>query len=363
MDFTKSISLKTKIIKKNLGQFYTSNYSKILQNMSIPSNIKTIIEPFAGQGDLLNFIEDKSKYDIECYDLDPKQNYILKRDTLKNPPIFTDKFVLTNPPYLARNKNSNKEIFDKYNANDLYKCFIEELIINSPIGGIIIIPLNFWCSIRKSDINLRSRFLQKFHIIHMNIFEEQVFQDTSYTICSFQFQLKNTLNINQSITEEIPIIIYPVNSIINVKLNKDNKYTIGGEIYNLKQNPSISIDRLTTINQNNPNITNILVKCIDDSSNNRIKMTIVDNDKRYIDNTEKLSARSYATLVISPIISLDKQKILVENFNTFLNKKREEFNSLFLTNYRESKDIARKRISFTLVYEITNYLLNEMNHS
>jgi hypothetical protein len=30
---------------------------------------------------------------------------------------------------------------------------------------------------------------------------------------------------------------------------------------------------------------------------------------------------------------------------------------LFLTNYRESKDIARKRISFDLVYLIVGYLL------
>jgi hypothetical protein len=51
---------------------------------------------------------------------------------------------------------------------------------------------------------------------------------------------------------------------------------------------------------------------------------------------------------------------IVELFNNYLNEKREEFNSLFLSNYREStnNNIARKRISFTLVYEICNYLIN-----
>jgi hypothetical protein len=48
---------------------------------------------------------------------------------------------------------------------------------------------------------------------------------------------------------------------------------------------------------------------------------------------------------------------LVEKFNTYLNTHREKYNSLFLTNYRESNTIARKRISFGLVYEICNYLL------
>ena len=51
--------------KRLLGQFYTTNYDYILQNMRIPEGISAIIEPFAGNGDLLNFIkdEDKDKYD------------------------------------------------------------------------------------------------------------------------------------------------------------------------------------------------------------------------------------------------------------------------------------------------------------
>ena len=65
--------------------------------------------------------------------------------------------------------------------------------------------------------------------------------------------------------------------------------------------------------------------------------------------------------MIKPKITITQQEKLVELFNNFLNEKRENCNSLFLSNYRESKDIARKRISFTLVYEICNYLLN-INH-
>jgi hypothetical protein len=52
-----------------------------------------------------------------------------------------------------------------------------------------------------------------------------------------------------------------------------------------------------------------------------------------------------------------KQRELVEKFNNFLDERRKKYNSLFLTNYRESKDIARKRISFDLVYLIVGYLL------
>ncbi len=54
--------------KQKLGQFYTTNYDYILQNMTIPVNVKNIIEPFAGSGELLKFIKEKNKYKIEYYD-------------------------------------------------------------------------------------------------------------------------------------------------------------------------------------------------------------------------------------------------------------------------------------------------------
>lgn len=89
--------------KKEFGQCYTVNYKYILQNFITQDNLQNIIEPFAGNGDLLNFL-DKEKYFIESYDIDPKKNFIIKRDTLLKPPYFKNKFVITNPPFLARNK-------------------------------------------------------------------------------------------------------------------------------------------------------------------------------------------------------------------------------------------------------------------
>lgn len=63
-DAEKKVSKK--INKQKLGQFFTTNYKYILSNLNVPQNIKKIIEPFCGNGDLLNFI-DKSKYTLECY--------------------------------------------------------------------------------------------------------------------------------------------------------------------------------------------------------------------------------------------------------------------------------------------------------
>lgn len=343
--------------KKNLGQFYTTNYKHILQNMFIPDNIINIIEPFAGNGDLLQFI-DKNKYNIKCYDIDPKKDFIIKQDTLLNPPDFDNTFVITNPPYLARNKSDNKIIFDKYNTNDLYKCFIQILINSNCLGGILIIPLNFLCSIRKGDIEIREKFIKKYDIITINIFEEQVFDDTSYSVCSFQFILKE--NNNESISN---CYIYPSNKHIKFVLNSNNNYTIGGEIYNLKKNTNYKIDRATKLLKNKDDFTNILVKCIDNNINSKIGLSIVNDTikEKYIDKTPKLTARSYAILVIEPKITIEEQENLVNKFNIYFNDYRDKYHSLFLTNYRESNTIARKRISFGLVYNICNYLLLSNN--
>lgn len=365
----KTKSLKTKSMepnnmqtKKEYGQFFTTNYEYILQNFNINNilkndNIEKIIEPFCGNGDLLNIInnEIKNEKKLECYDIDVKKEFIIQKNTLLNPPNYTNSFILTNPPYLARNKSKDKSIFDKYNTNDLYKCFLLSILENDNIaeGGVIIIPLNFMSSIRKKDIELRKKFINIYNIVKINVFEENVFDDTSYTICSLLFIKKNIIINNDN---KMIMKIYPSGKDYEFILNNENNYTIGGNIYNLKQNKKCKITRATETSENNDGITNILVKCIDDSSKNKISLKFVENDKdRYIDKTPKKSARSYATLIINPPIDIITQRDLCNKFNIFLNEERNKYNSLFLTNYRESKDIARKRIHISNKYITFQY--------
>ena len=116
--------------------------------------------------------------------------------------------------------------------------------------------------------------------------------------------------------------------------------------------------RLTTKNLSEKN-TNIVIKCIDDTSKSMIRAEYVNDDKDlFIDNTPKCSARGYLTLIITPILNEDEQKKIVNSFNEYLSENRKKYNSLFLANYRESNDIARKRISFDLVYKIIGHLVD-----
>lgn len=346
------------------GQFYTTKYAYILQGLNIPEHVVDIIEPFVGEGHLLHFIKEPSKYKIELFDIDPKIPNTTKQDTLKTSPNYDNKFVLTNPPYLARNKSQDKTLYDTYKCNDLYKIFILQLTLSKCEGGIIIIPLNFFCSLRKADVLLRKRFFNVFDICKLNLFEEQVFEDTAYTVCSFSFTRKTKdIQSTPEISAVIDICIFPDKKIMRVSLSHENNYSIGGEIYALPQNKDIYVGRATTKNYKTHFLSNILLKCIDDGPQRKLGFNIVDNDiaKQYIDTTHKLSARSYATIVFKKEINLEKQRKIVSKANTLLNNHRETYHSLFLTNYRESKKIARKRISFDLAFSLINHVMSTMD--
>ena len=340
----------TQTTKQKLGQFMTTNVDNILQGISIPTGVKTVVEPFCGNGDLLKIV--LPGVAIEKYDIDSKLEGVIKQDTLLNPPNYAGKFVLTNPPYLARNKSKDKTLFDKYDTNDLYKCAMLEMLNpdNRPDGGILIVPLNFWSSIRKSDIDLRRKFMNTFNIVQLNIFEEQVFDDTAYTVCAFLF-------IAATENREINIDVFPSKMNMKVMLSDQNNFTIGGEIYDLPCRGDYTMTRLTTKNATNAN-NKILIKCIDDGPDNQIGLSIA--DKVYVDETANQSARSYASVIIKPPLDNDQQAALVADVNAFLLANRDKYHSLFLTNYRESKkNNSRKRISFQLLYKIMEHILDK----
>lgn len=328
-----------------LGQYYTTNYEYILQGMDIPLNVSKIIEPFVGTGELLQFI--KRDVELMLYDIDVKEipdKIVKQRDTLLNPPKYDDCYVITNPPFLAKNKNKlerNNMIYKKYETDDLYKCFIKSLLNSVCMGGIIILPSNFITSYKKSDVLLRSMFFKTYHIQKMNVFEEIVFDDTSYAICSMQF-LKHSDEF-----ENIPtnIKFYPSNDVMEFVFNEIN-HTIGQEVVEL--NNVLNITRVT----NDKDTTNIVVHCIDNSGTDKICFKI---GEPYIDNTPKLSARTFMTPLIN--ISLIMQIKLVKSANKYLNDKRKQYHSMFLTTYREK---SRKRISFEMAYGILCKCLMEL---
>lgn len=329
--------------KVKLGQFYTKRSNYIIGNLigDIDKKIK-VIEPFCGEGDLLIF---DNEYEI--YDIDPKIDKCVKRDTLKNPPDYTNKLVITNPPFLARNKNKDKTLYDLYDVSDLYKVAIKTILKCS--GGILIVPLNFFCD---EDNKIRNLFFERFDIIRLNIFEETVFNDTTYTICSFSFKLKE----NDEDFDTIECNFFPDKTIKHFDLKKSTGWRMGADFLEIiKNQKNIGIKRLTK--DKIPN-SNIYLRAIDTGTNTgRISLSI---NKNHFYGKE--SDRSFATIIMDKKYTEDQELLICNEFNNLLELYRNKYYSLFLTNFRNStSSYARKRISFDVAYKLISYILKKEN--
>jgi len=348
-------------IKKSRGQFYTTNSEYILWNAPQPSSgINRIIEPFAGKGDLIEWIKTQSwatSLPIIGYDIEPKYDNIILQDTLRTPPNYENSWVITNPPYLARNKCGDKQIFDMYNTNDLYKCFIKSITgTNTCLGGIMLIPAGFFFSSRDLDTQCRSSFMQKYIVRKVHYFEESVFEDTNTTIVAVFFEKSA-----EKLTEQnVEWVRFPTKEsrVFKMTENDGNQWIIGGEIYCLPDSNAIQIRR---------HVEELPLK--EGEQQTYITLRALDSGKAggeicleykpgYIYPAKDCS-RTYATLRINgiPPLSEEEQKLLCAKFNSFLNEKREQYWSLFLPQYRESKEYARKRIPFELTYLIVRNII------
>ena len=340
--------------KKENGQFYTVKSDYILEGFTLNQEANRIIEPFAGQGDLLEWLKKQGNtLPVEAYDIEPKKEGIVKRDTLQDPPRYENAFIITNPPYLARNKCANKFLFNKYDTNDLYKCFLWSLVKEKAHGGILIIPVGFFLSPRDIDLRCRDAFLTIYKLTKVKYFEEDVFPDTHTTVVAFSFE-----RAKEPLTEQsIEWVHLPSKQSRTFLLEKKNDWIIGGDIYKLSVHTSIKIRRHVEGQ-----------KLKEGEQRTALTLTALDSGKQegricleykegYVYKAKDTS-RAYATLCIQgKILSPEEQKTLAQKFNTCIEKKREETWSLFLPQFRESKEYARKRIPFELAYQIVRHFL------
>ncbi len=373
--------------KKQLGQFFTTNPDYILQNLEKYIKDKNVVDPFAGNGDLIKWAKKNRVKNIKGFEVDKKlvdNRTIFYNDSILNPKKY--KFVLTNPPYLNVNKADNpikERYFRKNWLDDLYQISLSS-IMNSD-DGIVIVPINFLSA--ENSRRIRELFFSKFEIIEMNYFKQQVFPDTTYNVIAFYYKKKsNPLEDRFNIKTHL----YPDTKLVNIGLNKRFHWTVGGELLSriLSQQNVLGIRRLTekTLeNESGPikikaaynhikdileirvskemydlvHSNLILLKAIDSGSENG-KLAL-ENIKNYGVECliSKESSRHMIYLIFDKPLKIGEQKRIIDLFNQEISKLRKTHLSLFLTNYRD-KD--RKRVSFDFVYKFINYLyVNKLN--
>jgi hypothetical protein len=302
-------------------------------------------------------------------------------DSIKNPQKYN--FVLTNPPYLHKNK-ANRDIKDEYfnrkNSifEDLYQVSINSILNCSE--GIMIVPLNFLCA--ENSQRIRNLFFEKLEIVKLNIFSEQVFEDTTYNVISFYFRKKK----GASQTNIIPSIIFPEKKEITISLEKRFNWQFGGEFVNRikKTKNYLGISRLTEdylksgeykvelafqnikdkilrpISAETKEILEkniLLLRAIDSKNGKKIQLEDIRN-YGVSALVGKDTSRNMAHLIFRKEIPINDQIELMNRFNEELDRERDKYLSFFLTNFRDNN---RKRISFDLAYKFLNYIYSKQN--
>lgn len=369
-------------MKKQLGQFFTTNSAYILQGFEKFIKGKEVFDPFAGNQDLIKWAKQNNCKKVMGFDCDKKyvdNKNVFLNDSINSPKEY--KFICTNPPYLHKNKADKKTkdiFFSNKNSNfeDLYQVSINS-ILNCD-EGIIIIPLNFLCA--ENSKKIRELFFNKFEIIKLNIFSEQVFEDTTYNVIAFYFKKKK----KESSINKIEATIFPENKKLFFDIEKQHNWQFGGDFINriksvkndlgvfrltedyLKSGEyeiemalqDIKDRRLFKISKDLKKKLekNILFLRAIDSKNGK-KIQLEDIRKYNIKGlVGKNSSRNLAHIIFKEDISIKEQEYLMKKFNEELNKNRTQYFSFFLTNFRDNN---RKRISFDMAYKLLNYIYYE----
>lgn len=292
-----------------------------------------LVEPFVGEGDLVKYFSNK----WETYDI--REGTMGKvQDTLTTPPDYKGKWVITNPPFLAKNKATDKTLFEKYQLDDLYKIFLHTIL--DAEGGLVIVPLNFITD--ENSQKIRQEFFDKFTIIKANLFTEPMFDTTTYSVMSFVFEKKKGLS---SIT--IPCSILPQGQEVEYTIEKQYGWRLAGEFFTQVNKTKAIFGRYTTSTKDN--VTNMKLYGLD-TRNERIHISL---EEPYCG---KVSDRVYLTFTTKEEFTLDEQRRLAKAFNDTLNRVRDEYYNMILTNYR---DYNRKRISFTFAYKLLSKIYKE----
>ena len=141
-------------------------------------------------------------------------------------------------------------------------------------------------------------------------------------------------------------------------MSKENDWIIGGDIYKLSVPKGVKISRYVEGQKLKEGVqrTSMTLSALD--SGTKDGRICLEYKEGYVYPAKECS-RTYATLCIQgKTLTEEQQKKICLEFNTLVEKKRSDTWSLFLPQFRESKEYARKRIPFELAYIIVLHLLN-----
>lgn len=383
--------------KRQLGQYYTTNFDLMLYYLAEFSHFFTkdvfftydastvnIIDPFAGDGSLLRLVVNKIKNHFDdvnnlrinavgC-DIDKSlcEQYgwthidsITSTDTeIETAANVNQHFVcVTNPPYLGKSSAKRLGIkdvskyfkqFDDLYLEALYKCY------NYYNAGLMIVPesfISYLLNTETTNNNLNNNLILS-GITNIVSLYENPFNDTNVPVCviiwdhrAARFMLNNykILNTNAIVTiDTIPDACTRMIDLVKIR----RQYTDNTDIDSIKQN----------IKFNDPNGSIGLV-AYDSYIANKKPIQFCSIDKLPFDKNTVSKESRMNTIISIPAIYNDLVPNIIDFSNYILNDIiRKQTYDLVLTPFKcnNTNGIRRRRLDYNLAKSIIATAIYEL---
>lgn len=302
--------------KQSLGQYFTKSIvwmqPQIIDFIKA-TNVSKVLDPFAGNGDLLKASKILGIEDTLGFDIDDNLGWLVN-DSLKAIPR-TERLIITNPPYLAknsakRNNHDTYKYFEDSNYNDLYLLALEKMLKNHDYV-VAIIPETFLLSFT---------FLER--ISQITILEDNPFEDTDCPVCIVCFDEKNK-------------------QLSDIKVFKNDLYIMTlKELLIFKKMPKNSV----YINFNDKS-GEIGIRCIDGVNNDNDIQFCLPGELNY--NLDKISNSSRSITIVKIETDKDIDRVILKA-NEILNDYRLKTCDLLLAPFKgnQKNNVRRRRLDY-----------------
>lgn len=165
--------------KVKLGQFFTKKdiwLKDQIRDFIMKSTQSVAYDPFAGAGDLLLLATQLGFHKTKGLDIDENLSWEIN-DSLKKIPHYENAIIITNPPYIAKQSATRKNInlsdyFNDSIYDDVYLIALDRML-EAQKYIVAIVPESF----------INSNYKQKNLLHSITILEENPFEDTENPVC------------------------------------------------------------------------------------------------------------------------------------------------------------------------------------
>lgn len=322
--------------KKVLGQYFTRENTWLypqVEEFIKSAAPKVVVDPFAGEGHLLDVVAQRFGVKTAGLDIDPTTSWP-QNDSLESVPGFEGGLVLTNPPYLSNYSAKRKGIYGdvaKYfqgspQHDDLYRIALDKCLEKNKYV-VAIVPETF---INSTYAKSRAESI--------TVVEESLFTDTETPVC---------------------IVCFGPGSVEKTKIYRSSTFVA---FYQDLLKLQIHSNNLYPIRFNDP-AGFIGLRAVDMPDPRKPISFLTISDLGYDIQKIKVSSR-LVTFVSLPDSLTDRTESIIERSNTILSKFRKDSQDILLSPFKgnDKNGNRRRRLDYATARGILESAIQQEIH-